>query len=251
VAGGTASGQPHPGLALLGGHDRVQAQVLVHGVAEAADLADRLGAAVEQLTMVLGDPVRTELAAGLLIGEEGQDDVAFGSPALVVPVAHHREHHRAHVLHVDRAAAPHVAVVHLSGQRVDLPVGGRGRHDVEVAVHQQGRPAGVGPGDAAEQIGPARLGLDEAHLDTGRRQVLGDVLGRRPFVAALHTAEVVGVDPDQVTADRHDVGVRILLQGGASFYVAARDRALTTFTGRQYLITDQTSGKAVTAVSCL
>ena len=56
--------------------------------------------------VVVDQPVRAELAARLLVGEEAQHDVARRAPALAPPLAHDREDHRVHVLHVDRAASP-------------------------------------------------------------------------------------------------------------------------------------------------
>src|SRR3712207_6874768 len=48
----------------------------------------------------------------------------------------HGEDHRVEALHVDRAAAPQVPVPDLTAERVDRPLGRVGRHDVEVAVHE-------------------------------------------------------------------------------------------------------------------
>ena len=57
VAGAAAGGQPHPGHALLGGLDEVD-PLPADGRAEAADLADRLGAALELLAVLLDDDLR-------------------------------------------------------------------------------------------------------------------------------------------------------------------------------------------------
>ena len=81
-----------------------------------------------------------------------------GHPAGAGPGPHDGEQHRVEVLHVDRAAAPEVAVLDLAGERVDLPVLGRRRDDVEVAVQQQ--PAavvalpGVPPQCATSEVRP-------------------------------------------------------------------------------------------------
>ena len=80
-------------------------------------------------------------------------------------LAHDREHHRVHVLHVDRAR-PQTSRRHLAGERVKGPVRGVGRHDVQVAVHQQRGPLGScprtgpprwpGPGADSSTPAPAR-----------------------------------------------------------------------------------------------
>ena len=141
VAGLAAGGEPHPGQALLGGLHEVEAQVVADGDAEAADLADRLGAALEQVGVLVDQPAGAELAAGLLVGDVGQHDVARRLDAGAGPVADQRQDHGVHVLHVDRAAAPDVAVALLAGERVDAPLGRIGGDDVEVAVHEQRRAA--------------------------------------------------------------------------------------------------------------
>jgi hypothetical protein len=78
VARGAGRGQAHPRHALLRRLDHVEPQVVVHRQREAADLADRLGAALEQLRVVLHQPLGAEDAPGLLVGHEGQHDVTGG-----------------------------------------------------------------------------------------------------------------------------------------------------------------------------
>ncbi len=166
---------------------------------EAADLADRLGAALEELRVVVDQPVRAEPAAGLLVGHERQHDVARRLAAAAR--AHSPddgERHRVHVLHVDRAAAPDAAVDDLAGERVDRPVGGVGRHDVEVAVDQQRR-RGCGPRPRSGRRrwrGPAPTRGSSARCPTSA-SLLGDVLGGRPL---RRWPGLDGVDPDQVAA---------------------------------------------------
>ncbi len=72
------------------------------------------------------------------------------------PRPHDGEQHRVEVLHVDRAAAPQVAVLDLAGERVHLPVVGLGGDDVEVAVQQQRVVAAAPAAPAGDHVGPAR-----------------------------------------------------------------------------------------------
>ena len=97
-------------------------------------------------------------------------------------VAHRGERHGVHVLHVHRAATPQAAVLDLTRERVELPVGRVGRHDVEVTVHQQCGPARVGALDAGDDARAARLRLEDRALETDLGQLLGDVLRGRAFV---------------------------------------------------------------------
>ena len=85
----------------------------------------------------LHDLLGALVAAGLLVGGEAQHHRPLRLGARPRPGPHDREQHRVEVLHVDRAAAPEVAVLDLAGERVDRPVVRRGGYDVEVAVEQQ------------------------------------------------------------------------------------------------------------------
>ena len=76
MPGPAAGPQPHPGDALLGGLDQVDAPVLAQRQREAADLPDRLGAPLEQVGPVLDQPLRPVRAARLLVGDEREHDVA-------------------------------------------------------------------------------------------------------------------------------------------------------------------------------
>ena len=80
VPGAAAGGQPHPQHGLLGRLDQVEPALTAvaarHRQREPADLADRLGDAVEQVGPVVDQPVAAVLAAGLLVGEEREHQIA-------------------------------------------------------------------------------------------------------------------------------------------------------------------------------
>ena len=127
-----------------------------------------------------------------------------GVYAGALPVADHREHHRVEVLHVDRAAAPQVAVALISPENgwTDHSSASAGHH-VQVAVHQQrARGDGSAPGNRATTLARpgalSRIVRLEADLGQLRRDVLGgDPLAR----AGAPVAGVGGVDADQVAAE--------------------------------------------------
>ena len=121
VAGAAAGGQLHPGHALLGGLDQVDPPA-AHRGAEAADLAHRVGDALELLGVLVDQHLGAPVAAGLLVGGEAERDRPLRHPALALPLPDHGEQHRVEVLHVDGPAAPEVAVLDLPGERVDPPV---------------------------------------------------------------------------------------------------------------------------------
>ena len=213
--------EPHPGDPLLSGFDQVQPLPVVHGVAEAAHLADRDIDTVEEVGSVLDQPVRAESATGLLIGEERHHQRTAAAPTGADPVADDGEHHRVHVLHVDCAAAPqhrHAAVVgDLAGERRVCPVVGVGRHDIEMAVQQQSRSVGVGAFPTREDTGATRCRLDQLDRQADLAQEASDVLGSFALVRARVVAVVAGVHPDQVATDVDDLTgrVRIGHLGGA------------------------------------
>lgn len=115
--------------------------------------------------MVVDEPVAAVGAAGLLVGEEDERRVTGGLRAGAGEVTDVREDHRVHVLHVDRSPAPDAAVALLRGEGVDLPVGGVGRHHVEVAVDGESGPRGVLALEADDDRGAARLALEEGALE--------------------------------------------------------------------------------------
>ena len=153
-----------------------------------------------------------------------------------------RQQHRVEVLHVDRAAAPQVAVADLAGERVDLPVLRGRRYDVEVAVQQQpGRsPGRRRPSARPPTRGPARTRRC-VRLDPDLVEQPGDVLRRLPLPRSVVVAVVRGVDPDQVAADLHDLGrgvVRRLVPERPSSMApiaGTRDRGLAPMRGRSPL----------------
>ncbi|CAK7282174.1 hypothetical protein SGPA1_20140 [Streptomyces misionensis JCM 4497] len=205
VPGGAGHGELHPVHALLGRLDQIEPPLLVHGEGEAADLADRLGDALEQLGVVVDQVPGAVGAARLLVGEEGDHDVPRGPPPAAQPVAHDGEGHGVHVLHVDRPASPHAPVGDLPGEGVVGPVVGVGRHHVQVAVDQQGGPGRVLPRDAGHGGGAARVRLVDLGLQADLGELLGDPLGGLALAGPGVVAVVAGVEPDQLAAEVHDL----------------------------------------------
>ena len=160
-----AGGQPHPLHRLLGGLDQVERALAALAARdrqrEPADLTDRLGDAFEQVGPVVDQPFAPVLAAGLLVGHEGEHQVARRDDARSFEGAGDRDHHADHVLHVHRAATPDVAVLERTGERMHAPVRRLGGHHIEVPVQHQGAARGVGTRKPGEHVGPAgRSGLD-------------------------------------------------------------------------------------------
>jgi hypothetical protein len=146
--------------------------------------------------------------AGLLVGQEGDDEVAGRPLTGADQLADGGEDHGVHVLHVDGAAAPHAAVADLRREGVDLPVVRARGDDVEVTVDEERRPRGVGARDARDDVGPARLRLDDVGLEADLGEQPGDVLGGLPLPRTGPVAEVRRVDPDELAADVDDFRLR-------------------------------------------
>lgn len=195
-------GELHPGGAALAGRDRVDPQGVARVEGVGAGLADALGAAFEEIGVLLDEVTGAVGGAVLFVGGEGEHDVADRARSGAGPGADGGEHHRVHVLHVDGTAAPDHAVADLAGERRHAPVGRLGGDHVEVTVHQQRVGRRIGAGDAGDDIRPARGGLQDARFDAGVGELPRDVFGGEPLVAVAATA-VGGVDPDQVGGERH------------------------------------------------
>ena len=183
----------------------IDSGVLVERDAEAADLADCLGAVGEEIGVVVDEVVRAQASAGLLVGDEGKHDVARWLTSGASPVAHQGKHHRVHVLHVDGAASPD-EVVDLPAERVDGPLIRVGRDDVEVPVDQKRVAAGVGAFNASDRRRASRGGLNNLRGDPDLVQFRGHPLGGWAF----RVCGVGRVDPDQVAEQLDD----FVLRGG-------------------------------------
>lgn len=179
---------------------------------EGPGLADAFRAAREEPGMVVCQEARAVDGARLLVRGVRDDDVPAGAHALPGPATDHREDHRVHVLHVDRATAPHDTVADLAGERVHGPVVGLGRYDVEMPVDQQRVGRRIGALDPRHHIGPPGGTFQEGRLDTRVGQPLGDVLRGGPL-PAVPAAAVGGVDTDQLRGEAHHLVERHAVRG--------------------------------------
>ena len=144
-------------------------------VVETAALGQQVVAA-DRVGVLVGDPARAVGAARLLVGDREVEQVALGPEAAPHERAEDDRHRRREVEHVDRAAAPHLAVDQLAAERVVPPAGGVDGHDVGVAHQAQRRRIGIGAGNAGDERGAARrrlppLDVDAVALDVGLQHV--------------------------------------------------------------------------------
>ena len=216
VPGLAPGGQPHPSDGLLGRLDQVQAALTAvgarHGQRKPADFTDRLGDAVEEIGPIVHQPVRPVLAAVLLVGDEREDEIARRHDARTLQLSGDHDHHADHVLHVDRAAAPDIAVFDRSGKRVHAPVGRFGRHHVEMPMDEQGATRTVGARETGEHIAPAwRTGFEVFGLIADLGQLLGDPpRALRLTLGGLGFAGVGGIESDQPADNLDHVIARLI-----------------------------------------
>lgn len=204
VAGGAVGDEVEPRQPLLRGLDEVDPlSADVDGVA--ADLGDRLGGAGEELGVVAHDVAGPVFASGLLVGEEGDDEVAAGLQSLADHIADRSDDHRVHVLHVHGPPPPQQTVLDDAGEGVDAPVVGGGRDDVGVAVDDEGGGRRIDAGDPGDQRRPAGSGFDDRRRQPHLGEPALDELSGRAFRVRLVHAPVLGVDADELLAQGCDL----------------------------------------------
>ena len=152
--------------------------------------------------------VRAHAPAGFLVGEEREHDGRCGRRPVRSRSRTHGQDHRVHVLHVDRAAAPHAAVGHLGRERVVRPVLRLRRHDVEVSVQRATRRSSLGRCPSMRATTVVRPGADSyergSSPTSASRAATYSAAARSP--GPLAVAVVGRVDPDEVSAEVDDLG---------------------------------------------
>ena len=194
MTGDAARGETKPEDPLFGDAHAVVARpvVLEHWSAALVD---------EQVTahlvrVVLAQPARADIAAGLLIGDEHElERTLRGAPAL--PRHRHRGDGlgRDLRLHVERAASPQEAVGEFARPRIVLPLRRVGEHRVDVAEvdERRARRGAIRRRERRDEVRPPIDGAEQLGLEPGTPAVLGEVLDRRAFVAG----RVDGVELDE------------------------------------------------------
>jgi hypothetical protein len=182
-----------------------------HAVAAlAAELERGARALVQQqvathlLGMLLAQPARADIAAGLLIGDEHEFQRAPGRPPPARAQTCCRDGFGRDLrLHVERAAAPEEAVVgDLPRPRVVGPLGRIREHRVDMAEIQERRAVDLA-GQRRDEVRAVLVGGELLGLEAGCAQVLIEVLDRGPFVAR----RVDGVELDESAEDIGRLGL--------------------------------------------
>jgi hypothetical protein len=146
-----------------------------------AHFGDGLRSAFEELRAVVHRIPGTQGAAGLLVSEEGEDDVPLGLFPGPGEAPQDRKDHGVHVLHVDGAAAPDEPVLQFGAERVHGPLVLEGGNHVEVAVHYQGAGRRVLTGHPGDHVRAAGRRLKDLRFHADFFNEPGCILGRCPL----------------------------------------------------------------------
>ena len=196
VGRGAGDAQPPPGDALLAGVHRDAAHAVLADGGPSTDLGEH-EVAGDRVPVVLAHPLRTPSAAGFLVGHAEVDQGALRPPARAGQLAERHGLRRGDVEHVDRAAAPHLAVDQFTAERILRPAVGVHRDDVGVAHQAQRRRRRIAALDARHHRRAAGSRGEVLDRHAGAFEVLLEQLG-----VAYLTAGVGGAVVDALVADQ-------------------------------------------------
>ena len=154
--------------------------------------------AVDRVPVVLGEPLRTVLATGLLVGHAEEHKRPLGREPGVREVACRHGHGCGEAEHVDRTAPPDLAVDEFATERVLAPAVGERRHDVGVPHEAHRRCVGVAALDAGDDRVAALHCGEPFDLQPGSFEHAGEEVGVARLLTALPRAVVDAGVADQV-----------------------------------------------------
>ena len=198
VAAGIGGGELVVGVELLAGVDGKDGGLaLVELHAAAVGVEHIFG--IDEVAMVLDQPVDAIRFAAFLIGGEREDDVAIGLKAFAVQAEEGLDQDGVGLLHVLGAAAVVVAVFGYELEGVGGPVAAACFDDIEMADEQDGLFA-AGAVIADDQILLAVVGAEQLHVRGGKAGVEESLL--HGFGCCGDAADRVGgVDLDELAKD--------------------------------------------------
>ena len=176
------------------------------------ELEHLAGALVEQhvaaggFGMLGAQPGGADLAAGLLVGDEQQLQRAAGGPPAGAGAGRAGDRLGCDlVLHVERAAAPQVAVGDLTGPGIVGPVGRIGEDRVDVAEQTEHRTVVIAA-QGRDQVRTVLVGREQPRLEPGSTQIPLEVLDRGPLVAG----RVDRVELDQLRQQLDRIALKLV-----------------------------------------
>ena len=203
MAGAAVDTEPKRRAHLLRGRAKVEdAPTQLDALAPA--LVDRIVGA-DRVRVLLAEPRQAEPLADLLVGGRDEDQVSRG----LEPLAREgRDRDRARsnlALHIERPAAPDLAVAQLARPRTDLPLGRIRQNGVGVREEEQARATAAPrqPRDEIRALGHLRV---ELALDA----VLGEVVAQQLRRDRLVAGRVDGVELNQLPQELDNLGAEPL-----------------------------------------
>ena len=183
VSGRTSDVQPHPMRTFLADvhSDLGSARGAGH---DPARLGDHV-VGPHRVEFVFDQMLGPVVATRLLVGHRQVDERAVGPKAGFCEVLEGHRHRRRQVQHVNRAAAPYLAVDHFAPEWVSLPAFWRDGHHVGVAHEHEGGGIGPAPFDAGHQRLPTRRRLKDLDIHAPPGGVGGQVLAQHVNAAVL------------------------------------------------------------------
>src|SRR5919201_6033025 len=147
--------------------------------------------------MLGAEPADPEVAAGLLVGDGGDQQLAARRPPAGSGERGAGRHlGRDLALHVLRAPTANLAADHVAHPGIEAPVLGVGGDRVDVTEQAQRRTLRLAP-KPRQQAGAAGLGAEQLAIEARTGERGGEELGR----SLLVPGRVDGVDPDQLAEE--------------------------------------------------
>jgi hypothetical protein len=176
---------------LLAERDRVEAAVVALESHAASLVDDEVGP--HEVGALLAEPARAEPAARLLVRRRNDQKLAPSRPpALGCERRDRGDLCRDLALHVERTAAPDLAVDHVAAPGITAPFRRIGGNGVGVAEQTQRRSVGI-PRETRDEV----RALGDAARELAFEARVGQHLAEQLLDRTLATGRVGGVDPDQ------------------------------------------------------
>ena len=147
--------------------------------------------------MVVDHPLCAVLAARFLVGDGEVHERPARLPPAPGQVPEGDGHRRGDVEHVDRAAAPHLAVDQLAAERVAGPPVGIGGDDVRVAHQAERRGRGIAALDAGHDRPTAGTGVEPLDPVPRAGQLVGQQIGAADLLPGIRRTVVDAPVADQ------------------------------------------------------
>ena len=119
---------------------------------------------LDEFRMVLDQKTRALFAAGLFIGDGGEDDIPLQGDARPGEALEHHDAHGRHVLHIERSTSPETSFCFVAAEGRVAPLRRIGGDDIQMGNEQEGGFRTISP-KPRDQILPSALRAQSRGLD--------------------------------------------------------------------------------------